>query len=128
MSSTNLRALVAGTLAGLMLSVSRAPLGLDLIHLAVVDEWTGALFRVLPWVLLAGLLALSKRSFPEGVPTTWLAGGVSLGVLLESFALQAVWQPKASSSLVMCLALLALGIALLGVGLYRALGALSADW
>jgi hypothetical protein len=73
-----------------MLAVARAPLGLDVVGLPAVDGATVALFRAVPWVLLAGLLGRPARAFAGGVPTAWLLSGALAGFTAEAFGLEAL--------------------------------------
>jgi hypothetical protein len=80
----NARALIAGLIAGLLLSASRAPLGLDLIAVPAVGAWQAALFRAGALVVLAvGLGCARSRRAPAGFV---LLAGTTLG-----FAAHGLW-------------------------------------
>jgi len=85
-SASPRRALIAGLFAGAMLGAAVAPLGVDVVGLVAVDGATSALFRAVPWILLAGLLGRPARAFAAGVPAGWLATGAVLGMAFERLA------------------------------------------
>ncbi|MEM7311402.1 MAG: hypothetical protein AAF682_32355, partial [Planctomycetota bacterium] len=95
MGSLKLRTLLAGLLAGVLLSILRAPLGLDLVRVPAVDGATAALFRAAPWIVLAGLFGRPARLFErDGVPVATLLFGATLGVALAAFGLDRVLAPQ----------------------------------
>jgi hypothetical protein len=105
-----LRALGAGFCAGAMLGVSRAPLGIDAVGLPALDGGTVAVFRCVPWVLLAGLLGRPARAFARGVPVAPLAGGAALGFAFQTLIVGALEVPGPRLGIGLCALAYAAGI------------------
>lgn len=89
-----MRTFLFGLVGGALLSILRAPLGLDLTRVHAVDAVTTGLFRAAGFLVLAAGLELGARLFARGV-VTWrlLAAGV-LGYGLHGLVLDGLIAPQ----------------------------------
>ena len=87
--STRVRSAAFGVLAGALLSVMRAPLGLDLLRAAAVDGPTSAAFRAA--ALLAFAIAIwQARLFATTVPVLELAASTLAGYAIHGLFLTSI--------------------------------------
>lgn len=109
-----MRKLFFGVLAGLLLSLLRAPLGVDLLQIPAVEAHTALGVRALALVVIAGAV-LSRASF--GVSSGMLFGAL-LGYAGHGLLLGNDWAPGSRLAIV---AVALVGLALL-VGCARGIG------
>lgn len=99
--------LVHGFLAGILLAVLRAPLGLDWTQTAVVQGTSAALFRAAGLFLIALGFDARRVGFRDGLGVGWLAS-VALGFATQVFLLDRVPGSRAGFALSCVLGVLAL--------------------
>ncbi|MCZ6599060.1 MAG: hypothetical protein O7B99_15590 [Planctomycetota bacterium] len=105
-----LRVLLFGFLAGILLSVMRAPLGLDLMRLPAVDGRTAALFRAFGLIGIALVLAGHGRLFENGVPVASVLASAVVGYALHGLVLSTTVQAETPLGFVFAFALLVGGM------------------
>lgn len=104
------RTLLAGTLVGFLLSLMRAPLGLDLVRVPAVDGPTAALFRAAALVAAAAVLGRAARAFENGVRVPLLLVGVAAGLALHGAGLLGPLDPGSRFGFALAFALLSLAV------------------
>lgn len=108
-----MRTLVIGVLAGALLSLLRAPAGLDLLQLPAVEAHTAFGVRALALLVIAGGLLCGLRA---AITPLFLAGA-TLGFAAHGLLLAGAWSPQSRLALVL--------VALAGLVL---LGLLARSW
>jgi hypothetical protein len=93
-----MRTLLFGALAGLLLSLLRAPLGLDLLQIPAVEGRIALAMRALALVVIAGAV-LSKVSFSL---TPRMLFGILLGYATHGLLLGSSWAPGSRLGLAAC--------------------------
>ncbi len=91
-----MRTLAFGVLAGLLLSLLRAPAGLDLVQLPAVEAHTAFGVRALALFVIAGGLLAGVRS----AVTPALLAGATLGYAAHGLLLANLWSPGSRVALV----------------------------
>jgi len=98
MNSTPLRLLGFGICAGLLLSVMRAPLGLDWTQLPATSGSTDALFRASAMIATALFLSAARPAFRGIFSGSWLLFAVLVGFTLHGFVLSTLVSPTGAAS------------------------------
>ena len=86
---TNVRLLTFGALGGILLSVTRAPLGLDLLTVTAVEGRTAYTFRAAAIFMLAVAIA-NGRMFSAGLRPLLLLASLALGYSIHGLWLDAL--------------------------------------
>lgn len=89
-----MRTFLFGLVGGALVSILRAPLGLDLTRVHAVDAVTAGLFRAAGFLVLAAGLELGARVFARGVVTWRLLAGGLLGYAVHGLVLDGVVAPQ----------------------------------
>jgi len=103
MNSTPLRLIGFGICAGLLLSVMRAPLGLDWTQLPATSGSTDALFRASAMIATALFLGAARPAFRGIFSGSWLLFAVLVGFALHGFVLATRLSPTGSASFALVL-------------------------
>ena len=94
MGLANPRILLYGLLAGCLLSVMQAPLGLDWTQLPAVGATTAALFRAGALIAVALFLDPRRPAFRSPLVVGQLLFATAAGYALFGFVLSTHWQPE----------------------------------
>ncbi len=94
MNSANLRLIAFGLCAGFLLSVMRAPLGLDWTQLPATSGNTQALFRAAALIATALFLSAARPAFRGRFSGAWLLFAILIGFAIHGLWLAAHFQPS----------------------------------
>ena len=86
------RQFLYGFLGGTLLSLLRAPAGLDLVHLATPSAFDAALFRAAALLALVPALDRARKAWRDGVAPLTLLSGLALGYGAHGLGPAGAWQ------------------------------------
>ncbi len=86
--------LLYGLVSGVLLSVMRAPAGLNLVDVAVADGTAAALFRAVALFAVALFMDPVRPLFRRNVPVARLLAGAAVGYAFHGMFLQSLFEPS----------------------------------
>ena len=111
-TSLNLRLIAFGLLAGLLLSILRAPLGLDWTQVPASSGATQTLFRAAALIAVALFLRPNRSAFHARFSGAWLLFAILIGFSLHSIGPLDFVEPKGRISFGLTLILFTAGLGL----------------
>jgi hypothetical protein len=110
---TRVRTALFGVLAGILLSASRAPLGIDGPQVPAAEAGTAAVFRAAALLAIALASGRTARLFAPRLAVSWLLGGTTLGFALHALLFDELWRPSVYGSLLLLVAAFAAALIVL---------------
>jgi len=110
---TRVRTALFGVLAGILLSASRAPLGIELTQVPATEAGTAAVFRAAALLAIALASGRTARLFAPRPAVSWLLGGTALGFALHALLFDELLRPSGHGALLLLVAVFAVALVVL---------------